>query len=120
MKVITHKDVNDLPDEESRHTHLTPDKIYLVIGIDDESYRIVDDCLEPTLYRKELFDVLESNYPESWLKTEYEDGEYYIEPPELSAIGFYEDYFDGVESAVLAYRNYLKENGIDIADNNSV
>lgn len=116
MKVIANKDVNDLSDEESRHTRLTPEKIYLVIGIDDESYRIVDDCFEPTLYRKELFDVLETGYPESWIKTEYEDGEYYIEPPELSGIGFYEDYFDGVESAVLAYKNYLKGNGIKIKE----
>lgn len=109
MKVEAHKDVNDLPDEESRNMHLTPEMIYSVIGVDDECYRIIDDRFEPTLYRKELFDVLDPKYPEDWVRTEYADGEYHIDPPELSGIGFYEDYFDRVESAVLAYKRYLQK-----------
>lgn len=112
MKIKTHKNVNDLPDSESCHPYLTPNTIYTVIGIDDEFYRIVDDSFEPVLYPKEVFDVIDPNYPDSWVKTEYEDGEYYIEPPELSSSGFFEDYFDGVEQAVLAYKNYLVKVGI--------
>ena len=46
------------------------------------------------------------------MRTDYEDGEYYIDPPELSAQYFYEDYFDHDPAAVEAYDKYLKENGI--------
>ena len=112
MKVKSHQNVNKLPDSESCHPNLSPDTTYMVIGIEHECYRIVNDSLEPVLYPKDIFDVIDPNYPESWVRTEFDDGEYYVEPPEFSGVGFFEDYFDGVDSAISIYRHYLELNRI--------
>ncbi len=112
MKIKTHFNVNELPDTESCNPGLTPNHNYIVIGIDYENYRIVNDDFEPILYPKNIFDVIEPNYPDYWVKTEFDDGEYYIDPPEFSGIGFFEDYFDGVSKVILIYNKYLKINGI--------
>ena len=112
MKIKSHSNVNNLPDDDSCHPNLTPKCTYSVIGIDFEFYRIVDDKNEPTLYPKTLFDIVDLKYPETWVKSDYGDGEWYIDPPELSREYFYEDYFDGVAEAVSVYNCYLDKNGL--------
>ncbi len=112
MKVKSHLDVNNLPDSETCHPNLSPNTVYTVIGIDNENYRLVNDSCEPILYPKEIFDVIDETYPNNWVRTNFDDGEYYIDPPEFSEIGFFEDYFDGVEKALLAYKAYLQTIGL--------
>jgi len=70
----------------------------------------VNDNNEPILYPKYMFDVVDPEYPSSWVKSSYDDGEYYIEPSEFSEAGFFEDYFDGVSKAVSAYDHYIDKN----------
>ena len=38
-----------------------------------------------------------------WVTETGEDGEVYAYPPALNAVGFFEDFFDGVESAVSTF-----------------
>lgn len=90
---------------------LTADKEYLVIGIEGDSYRVLDDNEEPTLHDKKLFEIVDPSLPSEWIKTTF-DEENYIEPPETSAPGFYEDYFDGVPYAIDIFKELLVKLGI--------
>lgn len=113
MKVKSHSDVNNLPGSETCHPDLSPNTVYTVIGIDNENYRVANDSYEPILYPKIIFDVIDGTCPDNWVRVNFDDGEYYIDPPEFSGVGFFEDYFDGVEKVVLTYKNYLKITGIE-------
>lgn len=112
MKIKANPNVNKLKDEETSHPHLTPNKTYSVIGIDFECYRVVNDDFEPILYPKELFEIIDPSYPNNWVRAEFDDGEYYIEPPEFSEVGFFEDYFEGCTEAIGIYKSYLEKSGI--------
>lgn len=112
MKVKTLENVSQLDSGGSCNPHLSPDKEYWVVGIDDQHYRVVNDISEPVLYPKSLFIVVDPGYPESWEKQEFEDGEYYIDPPEFSKPGFYEDYFDGVLECKKSFEEFLIKNHI--------
>jgi hypothetical protein len=76
------------------HPYITTGREYLVVGISDRSYRLLDDSGEPYLYPREWFEVIEPHIPEDWVRTDYPEGEYCIDPPEVYHPGFYEDYFD--------------------------
>ena len=107
MKVIANSKANQTP-------HLTPGQVYIVVGLDQEAYRVLNDNEEPILYEKSMFELDEddSNLPSSWIREDFGDGEYFINPPELSARGFYEDFFDGIPSANAMFKDYLSKNGI--------
>ncbi|PIE55906.1 MAG: hypothetical protein CSA34_07110 [Desulfobulbus propionicus] len=87
---------------------LTVGKVYTVIGIEGDFYRILNDEKQPFLYEKEMFDVVDYAIPENWIRTEYDDNEFFIEPPELSSAGFYEDYFDGKAEPKEKLSQFLK------------
>ena len=106
MKVQTKNIVHDQLFDESKHPHLTPDRIYLVVEIDDTCFRIINDKLEPILYRKELFHIVDPDIPQDWIRCDFDDGGYSINPPNLGDQGFYEDYFDGIAYVVKAFEAY--------------
>jgi hypothetical protein len=91
---------------------LTLDAIYEVIGIDDLYCRVINDNKDPVLYEKEVFKVVDAWVPVHWVKREYSDGEFYLDPPEFSEVGFFEDYFDGKQDAITKYNRYLSLNGL--------
>jgi len=107
MKVKVKSIVHDQLFDESTHLSLTPDHIYLVVEIDDTYFRVVNDKLEPILYRKELFDIVDPDIPQNWVRCNFDDGGFSINPPNLGGIGFYEDYFDGINYAVQDFKAYL-------------
>lgn len=82
--------------------------VYLVVGFDDENYRVVNDAGEPCLYPKEWFSIAEKSIPNDWRKTTYPDGEYHVGPEELNEPGFYEDYFDGRPAARERFERVLR------------
>ncbi len=114
MKIKAISDIYSRAGRERCNLRLTANNVYTVLGIDAECYRVINDSHEPILYPKELFDVIDQSYPDSWIRTEYDDGEYYIDPPEFSGAGFFEDYFDGDERAIQIYSAYLKSNGLSV------
>jgi len=96
MIVKTKNENPDYPD-------LTPGQPYFVIGIEANDFRILNDHGRPYLYPPDLFEVIDSREPGFWV-TEYgQDGERYSYPPEFSAPGFFEDFFDGKDDALSTF-----------------
>lgn len=91
---------------------LTLGQEYVVIGLDHESYRIVDNKGEPILFPKEGFKILDDTIPADWVWKRYSEDEYYADPPALSRPGFYEDYFDGKAEAKKQFRDFLRKTGL--------
>lgn len=92
--------------DESYNPHLTPNRIYLVVEIDDTYFRIINDNREPILHRKELFDIVDPDIPKDWVRKDFDDGGYRINPPRMGDRGFYEDYFDGATYAIEEFEKY--------------
>jgi hypothetical protein len=89
--------------KDRRYPDLTPDQQYVVIGIEADDFRILNDKGRPYLYPRSLFEVVDSQEPSDWL-TEYgEDRERYAYPPLLNQRGFFEDFFDGKPEAVATF-----------------
>lgn len=87
----------------ARYPDLTAARPYLVIGIEADDFRILNDQGRPFLYPRRLFNVVDSREPEDW-ETEFgEDGERYAYPAPLNGAGFFEDFFDGQPDAVSAF-----------------
>lgn len=77
---------------------LTIERLYPVIAIEADHFRIVDDTGELYLYKPGCFEVTDSREPSSWVSKRI-DGLRYASPPEWSRAGFFEDYFDRDEEA---------------------
>ena len=75
------------------HTGISPLEEYFVVEISQEYFRIIDDQGEPTLYPKDLFEVVDSSLPPGWQFEEYPDGEYHLGPTKTGVRGLYEDFF---------------------------
>ncbi len=76
---------------------------YVVIGIEADDYRLLNDRGRPYLYPHELFEVVNNQRPSEWITEIGEEGEVYAYPPILNEAGFFEDFFDDVEGAVSAF-----------------
>ncbi|MDF7802193.1 hypothetical protein P4C99_22165 [Pontiellaceae bacterium B1224] len=91
MKVqLTHK-----PEDGSQY--LTIGKEYVVLGIEADSFRILDDSNEPYLYDPNSFIITNSKEPTFWVSAIGDEGERYSYPKEWNQPGFFEDYFDEIE-----------------------
>ena len=82
--------------EDQAH-NMTIGKVYIVIGIEGDSYRIICDEDEPYLYEPEQFELVVPQKPEFWISERGEDGELYAYPPPWFHNYFFEDYFDNVK-----------------------
>jgi len=82
---------------EDQSHNMTIGKVYVIIGIEGDSYRIVCDENEPYLYEPEQFELLEPQIPEFWLREKGEGGELYAYPKPWFGNYFFEDYFDNVK-----------------------
>ncbi|MCP4105367.1 MAG: hypothetical protein GY749_07510 [Desulfobacteraceae bacterium] len=119
MKVLTKEKIHEHIFDEYDHQNLESDKEYEVIGITHEHYRIVNKRGEPVLYPKYLFTVIDPSIPENWVCERYAPDEYYIDPPELSKTGFYEDYFDGKAYAIIIFNHFLEMRTVGEFSHNS-
>lgn len=82
---------------------LTPGQWYPVIGIEADSYRILNDDGRPYLYEPDMFDVIDPREPEDWVAETGLDGERYAYPAALNRPGFFEDFHDGDPEAVTTF-----------------
>jgi hypothetical protein len=71
--------------------------IYEVLGIEADSYRILDDNGDPILFDPLCFEVSDPQEPEFWQSTFGDEGEWYSYPPGWGVRGFFEDWHDGVK-----------------------
>ena len=92
-----------LKEQKQNYPDLTPDQLYFVIGIEANDYRILNDYGKPYLYPSEIFQIINSDEPGDWITEFGEDGERYSYSEDLNEIGFFEDYFDGKETAILKF-----------------
>jgi hypothetical protein len=85
---------------DSNHPHLSTGQRYVVIGIEADYLRVLNDWGEPCLYPPELFSVVDAKEPELWISETGDEGERYAYPPEFFRPGFFEDLFDRKEEAM--------------------
>lgn len=80
------------------YSDLTPEQHYVVIGIEADEFRLLNDHGRPYLYPHNLFEVVDPGEPSDWIVEIGEDGERYAYPPEFNSSGFFEDFFDRKET----------------------
>ena len=85
---------------------------YELIGIEDSSFRIVDESGEPALHPKSCFLECENIPPHDWKYHDFGDGVYSYYPPEFASIGFFEDHADGEQTAVQSFTRYLESRNL--------
>ena len=83
-----------------RYADLTPGQPYVVIGIEADDLRVLNDAGRPYLYPCRLFKLVDAREPSDWVAELGEDGERYAYPPVLNKPGFFEDFFDEKPKAV--------------------
>lgn len=89
--------------KNKRYQDLTPGQPYVVIGIEADDLRVLNDAGRPYLYPRRLFKVIDPRKPSDWLMESGEDGERYAYPPALNKPGFFEDFFDEKPKAVATF-----------------
>ena len=98
-----------LIENTASYQDLSLEQPYVVIGIEANDYRIINNNGRPYLYPHEIFEVVDPNEPADWITEIGEDGERYAYPPSLNAPGFFEDFFDGDEKTVSQFWRVLNQ-----------
>jgi len=93
----------------AQYPDLTPGHPYVVIGIEADDLRILNDHGRPYLYPARLFEVTDPREPEDWITEMGEDGERYAYPPPLNECGFFEDFFDDKAEAVVTFWHVVNQ-----------
>lgn len=95
---------------------VTRGKEYIVVGISDDCFRVLNDYNEPSLVEKEYVDIIDDEIPKDWVRTHarYDKTEIHMNPPGLGGPGFYEDYFDDKEYAIERFQAYIDSIGLNI------
>ena len=86
---------------------LSSDRVYAVLGIEADDFRLMNDDGKPFLFPAQMFDVVDPTESGDWVVTYGSDGEKYAYPPALSRVGFFEDYFDGLPAAIAAFNTAI-------------
>ena len=63
MIIKAKSNVNKQEYDEYLHQELTPLKVYTVIGIEVDDFRVIDDSGEPYLYPMYLFTIVDPENP---------------------------------------------------------
>ena len=92
-----------LKKKNGRYRDLTFGQPYVVIGIEADDPRILNDAGRPFLYPRDLFSVIDPAEPVDWVTEFGDDGERYSYPPLLNKSGFFEDFFDEKSKAVATF-----------------
>ena len=92
-----------LKKKNARYRDLTFGQPYVVIGIEADDLRILNDAGRPFLYPPDLFSLVDSREPVDWVTEFGDDGERYSYPAPLNKSGFFEDFFDQKAKAVATF-----------------
>jgi hypothetical protein len=104
-----------LHQQDPRYSDLTPDQPYVVLGIEANDLRILNDQGRPYLYPHEMFSIVDPREPGDWVSEIGEDNERYAYPPPLNHSGFFEDYFEGKPEAVATFWRVMNRRLSDAA-----
>lgn len=100
----------------ARYRDLTPGQAYVVIGIEGDHFRILNDAGRPYLYPPGLFTVPDPREPGDWVTELGEDGERYAYPAPLNDPGFFEDFFEDKPKAVRTFWRVLNQRLATVAE----
>ncbi len=92
-----------LKKKSTRYRDLTFRQPYVVIGIEADQLRLLNDAGRPFLYPPDLFSLVDSGEPVDWVTEFGDDGERYSYPSPLNKSGFFEDFFDEKAKAVATF-----------------
>jgi len=92
-----------LKKRNAQYRDLTFEQPYVVIGIEADEYRILNDAGRPFLYPPSLFSLVDSREPRDWITEFGDDGERYSYPRAINSSGFFEDFFDQKAKAVTTF-----------------
>lgn len=92
-----------LKKKNTRYRDLTFGQPYVVIGIEADDLRILNDVGRPFLYPPDLFSLIDPKEPGDWITEFGDDGERYSYPLSLNKSGFFEDFFDEKAKAVTTF-----------------
>ncbi len=92
-----------------KYDDLARDKVYEVLGIEADDYRIFNDLGRPYIYPQNLFARVDATEPEDWVNHYGKGGERYAYPEEIGRPGFFEDYFDHKSEAIAALHTYQEK-----------
>ena len=92
-----------LKKKNARYRDLTFGQPYVVIGIEADELRLLNDAGRPFLYPPDLFSLVDLSEPVDWVTEFGDDGERYSYPPSLNKSGFFEDFFDQKAKAVATF-----------------
>jgi len=98
-----------LKKRKSRYRDLTLGQPYVVIGIEADHLRILNDAGRPFLYPPDLFSLIDPKEPGDWITELGDDGERYSYPPPLNKSGFFEDFFDQKTKAVATFWHVVNQ-----------
>ena len=87
----------------TRYRDLTFGQRYVVIGIEADELRLLNNAGSPFLYPRSLFVLMDAREPVDWVSEVGDDGERYAYPSPLNAPGFFEDFFDRKARAVTTF-----------------
>jgi hypothetical protein len=94
--------------DDAHSSALTIGREYVVLGIEADWYRLLNDRDEPVLYDLACFDVIEAAEPADWV-SRIEDGVRYAYPLGWARPGFLEDWHDGVDEARIQFATDLAQ-----------
>lgn len=89
--------------QNARYRDLSTRQSYMVIGIEADDFRVLNDAERPFLYPSRLFTVVDRREPVDWVTAFGTDGERYAYPPALNGSAFFEDFFDDKPKAVSTF-----------------
>ncbi len=98
-----------LKQNNGRYRDLTFTQPYVVIGIEADDLRILNDAGRPFLYPPGLFSLVDSREPVDWVTEFGDDGERYSYPAPLNKSGFFEDFFDQKAEAVTTFWRVMNQ-----------
>ena len=98
-----------LKKRSSRYRDLSTRRPYVVIGIESDDFRLLNDAGRPYLYPARLFAMTDRREPHDWVTEVGDDGERYAYPPPLNKPGFFEDFFDDKPNAVSTFWRVVNE-----------
>lgn len=92
-----------LKKRNARYRDLTVGQPYVVIGIEADDLRILNNAGRPFLYPRSLFSLIDRRKPSDWITEIGDDGERYSYPPPLNRSGFFEDFFEQKAKTVATF-----------------
>lgn len=98
-----------LKKKSARYRDLAFGQPYVVIGIEADELRLLNDAGRPFLYPPDLFSLVDSGEPVDWVTEFGDDGERYSYPPLLNKSGFFEDFFDEKAKAVATFWRVMNQ-----------